>query len=233
MTRPYALYSAAPIPPLLHTCAESRQLLIQHGYELAFRTRSTGPRTWFCFRDDTLYLPRLAHEWNDPDWRINEDSDNPGSWDLHLDDLVRVRRLALEAVYVGGYHSDTSRTLRLCPNVQELFAVQGRVSREDRKQLLYGCSAAAREEIERAENGGDDDELWEWIECDEADAVPRAWWGPGLNHMTCGVGLYCTGHDGEYLLRWKMAHGGDSAGYFETYVNYIEAKLTLELGEVL
>ncbi|KAJ1322847.1 2EXR family [Microdochium nivale] len=35
------LYSRAPIPALLHVCAESRQVLVESGYELAFGTRAT------------------------------------------------------------------------------------------------------------------------------------------------------------------------------------------------
>ncbi|KAH7024920.1 uncharacterized protein B0I36DRAFT_387337 [Microdochium trichocladiopsis] len=35
------LFSRAPIPAFLHVCAESRQVLIESGYELAFGTRAT------------------------------------------------------------------------------------------------------------------------------------------------------------------------------------------------
>jgi len=50
------LRSTTAIPPLLHTCAESRQVLMRYGYELTFGTRTHGPRTWFCYRHDVLYL---------------------------------------------------------------------------------------------------------------------------------------------------------------------------------
>jgi hypothetical protein len=230
MTRPHALYSAAPIPPLLHTCAESREVLIRHGYELAFRTRSTEPRTWFCFRDDVLYLPRLTHAWNDPETRYDEDDENPGVWDLHPDDLVRVRRLALDTVFVWDYHHrNTSQTLRVCPNVRELFGVQQRVTRENRAWLLHcRCynNTAAPEEAESSE----DDKLWEWIECDEADAVSHVAWGRKMN---CGIGLDCAGPEGEYLIRWKRSHSGSSAGYFEAYAGCFEDALRERLKEVV
>ena len=51
-----SFYSKAPIPVMLHVTRESRQVLIDFGYELAFRTRSCGPRTWFNFKIDVLYI---------------------------------------------------------------------------------------------------------------------------------------------------------------------------------
>ncbi|KAG8671107.1 hypothetical protein FPOAC2_04430 [Fusarium poae] len=50
------LGSITQIPALLHTCKESREELINHGYELTFAT-SRGPRTWFNYRQDALCLP--------------------------------------------------------------------------------------------------------------------------------------------------------------------------------
>lgn len=50
------LYSNALIPALLHTCVESRHELMNRGYRLAFRTRSSEPRTWFNFDRDILFL---------------------------------------------------------------------------------------------------------------------------------------------------------------------------------
>jgi len=58
-------YSRAPIPPLLHTCAESRDALVRHGYCLAFGTRTHGPRTWFHFDRDVLHLHPA--QWDYPD----------------------------------------------------------------------------------------------------------------------------------------------------------------------
>ncbi|ENH62103.1 hypothetical protein FOC1_g10015062 [Fusarium oxysporum f. sp. cubense race 1] len=48
-------YSNAPIPVLLHTCFESRDFLIKMGYQLAFKTKSHGPRTWFNYDRDVLF----------------------------------------------------------------------------------------------------------------------------------------------------------------------------------
>lgn len=132
MTRPHYLFSNAPVPPLLHTCFESRGLLMRHGYQLAFGTRTAAPRTWFCFHRDVLYLHKLHHQWSNAPIhnrcdRYKESSDL-GIWDLDPQDLTRVRRLALDDVQSppDGL-SDASRTLRACQNVNELFSVQSQL----------------------------------------------------------------------------------------------------------
>ncbi|ODH51490.1 hypothetical protein GX48_02358 [Paracoccidioides brasiliensis] len=56
-TRESHFRSRTPIPPLLHTCTESRQVLIDYGYELTFRTRTGGPR---FLPDDLRRVRRLA-----------------------------------------------------------------------------------------------------------------------------------------------------------------------------
>ncbi|KAF2968124.1 hypothetical protein GQX73_g5448 [Xylaria multiplex] len=57
-----SFYSTAPIPALLHVTSESRQVLIDYGYELAFRTRTSGPHTWFNFKTDVLFIGRCSVE---------------------------------------------------------------------------------------------------------------------------------------------------------------------------
>ncbi|KAK1832019.1 hypothetical protein QBC39DRAFT_433612 [Podospora conica] len=133
LARPHRLFSNAPIPPLLHTCFESREVLMSYGYQLAFGTRTAAPRTWFCFSRDVLHLPKLHHQWsrNVPihSWNCSyrEDTDL-GVWDFDPQDLTRVRRLALDnVVFSPGGFSDTSRTLRACQNVVELLAVRYRL----------------------------------------------------------------------------------------------------------
>lgn len=132
MTRPHYLFSNAPVPPLLHTCFESREVLMRYGYQLAFGTRTAAPRTWFCFHRDVLYLHKLHHQWSSAPIhnrcdRYKESSDL-GIWDLDPQDLTRVRRLALDDVQSppDGL-SDASRTLRACQNVNELFSVQSQL----------------------------------------------------------------------------------------------------------
>jgi hypothetical protein len=88
--------SSTRIPPLLHVCVESRASLIRWGYELAYGTRSSWPRTWFNFQRDTLLLdyPNISDD------EVEEPTIlNSGMWDIGQlcpKDMWRVRRLALE-----------------------------------------------------------------------------------------------------------------------------------------
>ncbi|KAI9043027.1 2EXR domain-containing protein [Aspergillus affinis] len=96
MIRNCYLYSDTPIPALLHVWSESRQELITLGYELAFRTRSHGPRTWFNFNCDVMYITNVED---------SPQSSGNGSFlcsnifydvgQFHPRDLTRVKRLAL------------------------------------------------------------------------------------------------------------------------------------------
>jgi hypothetical protein len=89
------LYSKAPIPALLHTCAESRAELMSCGYQLTFRKRSNGTRTWFNFERDVLYMDRHWDHFEDT-WGLGLLSGC--SWDIgqfNPEDLKRVRKLAL------------------------------------------------------------------------------------------------------------------------------------------
>ncbi|KAF5255782.1 hypothetical protein FOXYS1_13781 [Fusarium oxysporum] len=73
-------YSNAPIPVLLHTCFESRDFLIKMGYQLAFKTKSHGPRTWFNHDRDILFKDKNT---------CNITQFDPG-------DAIRVHRLAID-----------------------------------------------------------------------------------------------------------------------------------------
>ncbi|KAK7447314.1 hypothetical protein Landi51_07189 [Colletotrichum acutatum] len=131
------LYSKAPIPPLLHTCAESRGVLIRDGYRLAFATRTAEPRTWFHFDRDTLFLPQAAYEEEDRPELLSG-----GPWDVGqftAADLRQVHRLALEGSAAVLYGADraapwqsvpatasvaVSLLLRLLGSVEELWFVE-------------------------------------------------------------------------------------------------------------
>ncbi|KAG8671109.1 hypothetical protein FPOAC1_004347 [Fusarium poae] len=56
----YYFRSCTTIPALLHTCRESRGELINHGYELTFTTVTRGPRVWFNYRQDAIYVPLFS-----------------------------------------------------------------------------------------------------------------------------------------------------------------------------
>lgn len=87
------LFSNAPIPALLHTSKEARDVMCAQGYELTFGTRSAQPMTWFNYKIDTLYLTTIE----DPSHH-NYSLMSGHSWEVgHFmpKDLMRIDRLAL------------------------------------------------------------------------------------------------------------------------------------------
>ncbi|KKZ66356.1 hypothetical protein EMCG_07857 [[Emmonsia] crescens] len=221
-TRESILYSTAPIPPLLHTCVESRQVLMDYGYELAFRTRTAGPRTWFCFRDDVLYL-RL---W----WSGVGEVLDGGQWNVgQLDavDLRRVRRLAL--LYGADAYDERAavkacQALRLFSGVEELFLAQKSLEWTWCSELdvtSKGVEGGEEEEEEEEERG----DAWGWVECDVADALDRT-----LCWMS---NLYCTGYDSRLLIRYEKAHNGDLSGFLDESLEMYETLLRQERDRVI
>ncbi|KAJ1333140.1 2EXR family [Microdochium nivale] len=56
------LYSRAPVPALLHTCAESREVLVESGFELAFGTRGTCSAAYTAALRKNVVLPGLTED---------------------------------------------------------------------------------------------------------------------------------------------------------------------------
>ena len=133
-TRRGHLWSSCPIPALLQTCKESRQMMRLGGYELTFRTRTSASRTWFNFRHDILYLipDRNAREPGSYSYM----SLDGGPWNIgQLDpsDMNRVERLALEDVFEFG-HRSLLAAVRLFRNLKDLLLVISHPeSNEDQK----------------------------------------------------------------------------------------------------
>ncbi|KAF5583394.1 hypothetical protein FPANT_8174 [Fusarium pseudoanthophilum] len=75
-------YSNAPVPALLHTCSEARDFLRRKGYQLTFKSKTQGPRTWFNYDRDVLL----------------EDLVSCNSIHLDTDEAARVRRLAVDCI---------------------------------------------------------------------------------------------------------------------------------------
>ncbi|KAI2631410.1 hypothetical protein GGS26DRAFT_94549 [Hypomontagnella submonticulosa] len=122
MTRSATLVSTAPIPAFLHVCSESRELLKCYGYQLAFGTRTNGPRTWFHFERDILYLKR--DEYGYPRSLLCH-----SPWEVGMfrpADLLRVRKLAidkgLEAIDRNGM--DIRSLLLLFPKLSDFILVE-------------------------------------------------------------------------------------------------------------
>ncbi|KAI1378165.1 hypothetical protein F4677DRAFT_444077 [Hypoxylon crocopeplum] len=112
-----------PIPALLHVCCESREVLMNYGYQLSFGTRAHEARTWFNFDRDTLYLG-----YHEPSTRTLLSG---AQWDVGLfrpADLIRIKKLALK----GGHRAmgmwdvplQTSYLLQLLPSLQDLLFVE-------------------------------------------------------------------------------------------------------------
>ncbi|KAI8717607.1 2EXR domain-containing protein [Fusarium sp. LHS14.1] len=161
LCRSSSVYSKAPIPPLLHTCRDSRNRLRRLGYELAFSTRTCEARTWFNFRRDTLFL-------RDPDivdfQRYKIDVEGRYFDDMLLAlpfnlaqfmplDLLSVRRLALPFDRVLDMTEPSSPdllikimgALRVIPHLEQLFIANG----------IFGPGAETQP--------------LEWIDCDASD----------------------------------------------------------------
>ncbi|KAI9374160.1 hypothetical protein BJX61DRAFT_339960 [Aspergillus egyptiacus] len=132
LIRDNSLWSNAPIPGLLHAYSESRRVLMRHGYKLAFRTRSNGPRTWFHFDRDVLFIDRV----DEYGLGYFEDILTQCPWNslgqFHSEDLRRVKKLALgqsesllfSCERCGQLYSTLVNAIQLFPNLEELQIVQ-------------------------------------------------------------------------------------------------------------
>ena len=230
-------YSRAPIPPLLHTCAESRDALVRHGYCLAFGTRTHGPRTWFHFDRDVLHL-RPA-QWDHPDdgvygdleteaWLMCNSNYNVGQF--LPEDLLRVRNLSLFGFGVPSLNArHVCHLLRLFGyGVSVLYLVQRLLDEDidvDELKELKDCpgrstekadevapvdyTTLAREliESERHVKKNTSWDPWGCVDCDPLDMTHP---GTGVPH------IFNSRVDRGVLLSWiarelsffKMVHGG-------------------------
>ncbi|KAJ1323863.1 2EXR family [Microdochium nivale] len=125
-------YSNCEIPPLLHTCSDSRRFLIDAGYELAYGTRSHNSKIWFNFKRDILHIrddndhnwlyqmffgsmqrldSQTTHRW------VDHKSDRPVSL-FRLHDLRRIRQLVC---HLTGPIEDFVDLCYLMPNLQHVY----------------------------------------------------------------------------------------------------------------
>ncbi|KAI0135178.1 hypothetical protein F4814DRAFT_400103 [Daldinia grandis] len=122
------LRSKAPIPALLHTCVESRRVLINAGYQLAFASRNHEPWTWFNFKNDVLRL-------KDDEITTNLNLLDHGPWGTGTFDprsLQQVRKLAIDAIspfltsrsYENNPEEITLSTIRLLPNLKKIYIIE-------------------------------------------------------------------------------------------------------------
>ncbi|KAJ8128087.1 hypothetical protein O1611_g5548 [Lasiodiplodia mahajangana] len=218
--RKSALYSAAPIPALLHVSAESRHVLMSAGYELTFQTRSCGPLIWFNFKTDVLFIPYFD-EYR-PDDRVSY-SLLSGSmkWDIgqfEPRDLTRVKRLALEragGAVISRARDDLpqiSSLLHLFGNVEELFLEEGGVKR--------GVDLAGSRRPEDIEG------LWSHTPPMEVDILAA------LSRHQDDI-VHSTGFYHQDLIAYKEMNMGDGSGYFVDAARKFEERLATKRDELV
>ncbi|RYP55615.1 hypothetical protein DL769_010105 [Monosporascus sp. CRB-8-3] len=213
LTRESFLYSNAPIPPLLHTCSESRAELMSRGYQLAFRTRSSEPRTWFNFDRDVLFL-----EFNRDDRLGYRSFLNDGPWDVgQFDprDMQRVRKLALDrsagllhphnAQFLNhGEFDQVSAILRLFGGLKELLLVEW--TRQDIEWWSWfsPVDSSRSKNRHRVQDAIDTaGELWGCIAVEEIDALLNLFLSESFRQLR----LYSAGQRAELLKAYKQTNG--------------------------
>ncbi|KAF5578140.1 hypothetical protein FPCIR_11717 [Fusarium pseudocircinatum] len=223
LCREVSMYSTAPIPALLHTCRESRDVLIQKGYQLAFRTRSHDPRTWFNFDHDVLFIS------HGDDWGTKHRIVSGCTWDIgqfHPDDMQKVKRVALEestgSLYLahprfseGNYKfSDLSSVLRLFKHIEELLLVEWTDS-----HIVSFCPMKDFYDRPKQRHRYDTQGLWSYQPVSEVDVLPQLFpptksWSPLI---VASIGPY-----GELLNNHQ---GLTRNGYFKMVLESLEEKL--------
>ncbi|KAI1203048.1 hypothetical protein F5X97DRAFT_318643 [Nemania serpens] len=222
-TRRGAFYSTAPIPSLLHTTRESREILMAHGYELTFRTRACGPRTWFNFKTDVLYLQH-AREYDEEYDGASAHSQARSllsgnqAWDIgqfEPVDLQRVKRLALgssaEAVSVYGEGVyEISNLLQLFMGVEELFLEEFSLRSDDRIGTY---------------THPDDSGLWCYTPALEVDIAAARF----LQHYA----VFSSGYGHQDWKAYKTDNMGDGSMFFIDTARKFKERLTSRRDELV
>ncbi|KAJ4249806.1 hypothetical protein NW762_012149 [Fusarium torreyae] len=217
-------YSQAPIPALLHTCRESRDHLIRRGYQLTFKTRSSGPRTWFNYDVDILFISL------EDSWRIGHRVLSGCRWDLGQfdpSDMQKVRRLALERSAQSLYLShprndrinftfhDMTSVLRLFQHLEELFLVEW--TNEDMQHSCQPNDLSLKQPSVR-HHAYDIQSLWSYQNVSEVDVLQQVFPARGCQYRH----MISTGMYGDLLI----TNGGFERS---SYFNMIQTSLTKKL----
>ncbi|KAL2690108.1 hypothetical protein Neosp_004176 [[Neocosmospora] mangrovei] len=245
-----SLYSNAPIPALLHTCKESRAALIKMGYKLAFRSRSSGPRTWFNFDRDTLYM-----EYDDVDYIPENDKSGVlngySAWDIGQFDPAELRQVRKLALWGGakflaffptdknfdGYAMGLLGILRPFNGLVELLLVDWSPGDfttnipKDESESEPDSEPESEAQLDtehQKRHAYDTNKLWSCTDVVEAD---------GLLHLFSSnplykVGIESAGPESWYLVDHKEQHGIE-ANYFKDTQNKIRNFLTNEMVRVM
>ncbi|KAI2640702.1 hypothetical protein GGS26DRAFT_173425 [Hypomontagnella submonticulosa] len=210
LLRKTSLYSKAPIPSLLHTCAESRKILVSAGYRLAFGSRNHEPRTWFHYKKDVLYLGSISKHENSNEPNVLDN----GPWDieqLDINSLRKVRNLALAgggvAIGLIPPNSDVIHgAISLLPRLEKLYLVEW--DKEDFGRFSQGIPASRRPRTDTKQASVPyKRELWRCIPVEEIDALFNV--AEGYQYrLSC---ISCIGYEGQALMDFE----GLSGEYFQ------------------
>ncbi|KAJ8106498.1 hypothetical protein ONZ43_g7047 [Nemania bipapillata] len=183
------------------------------GHELAFRTRTCGPRTWFNFKTDVLYIDYRSYDESDIGADHSLLSGN-FRWDIgqfEPQDLQKVRRLALQSAAQVVTRQDPSglqeisNILELFTGIEELFLEEHGICDSDN----FPRHRYPREDPER---------LWSYTSPKEVDILSSTFEHEDLVHS--------TGYGHFDLRDYKTEHMGDGSGYFVDAARRFEEQLT-------
>lgn len=243
------LFSNAPIPALLHTCTESRLALVSMGYQIAFQTRSSGPRTWFNFNQDILVIgtePSGDDSSSDGSSSADEFLPVDHFWTLSGDSLCnfsqfdpremrQVRKLALRgaAEHLSMLHYDPesfdgplgelSSVLRLFNNLEELLLVDWCVG-----DLTTTIAKDESETEHQRRHAYDTCGLWGCTDVSEVDGLLRLF----SPKPPCAPNPSATGVKNCLLSDHKKTHGNE-ASYFGDTLDSIRDLLTEDMARLI
>ncbi|RYP15736.1 hypothetical protein DL767_010291 [Monosporascus sp. MG133] len=226
MTRQSELYSRAPIPAVLHVCVESRASLMNFGYQLAFGTRTSLPMTWFHFGRDTLHVDRC-----DPD--DYEDCLLLGGSSWHIgqfmpEDLRRVQRLSLQdggfMPYFAPYLRDFPDSLRLMPNLRDLYLVEWNVVESEVPATAFFERITAEEPIKVTRG-----EHWSFLPVEETDCFLKVYLAVGSLQRDAVGNLPPSFGENCFSLRQHKRKHGALSNFVDHNAGFLEAHFTKEL----
>ncbi|KAI0833135.1 hypothetical protein F5Y06DRAFT_290208 [Hypoxylon sp. FL0890] len=211
LVRESYLYSKAPIPPLLHTCAESREVLMDYGYRIVFSTRTRGPRTWFHLGRDRLYVAELclaeiydAEFYVEYPWPDNSDHEDLLSGQAAESIMAKIKNL-----------------LPLLPNLEELLL------EEYAPNTLDGWFATADEknqsDCQKDHDNKGTKELWRCVSAEEIDVIARVFCCNNLyqrpSYLPC-----LPGYELYDLNRYKESGLKDISFYDRQFETILESQ---------
>ncbi|KAI0846761.1 hypothetical protein F5Y00DRAFT_242975 [Daldinia vernicosa] len=227
LLRKSVLYSKAPIPALLHTCVESRRVLIDAGYQLAFASRYHGPWTWFNFKNDVLCLKYNVITNDVP--LLDNGPWGTGSFDPQS--LQQVRKLAIDVapppLLTSDYEYDTRdcalSTIRLLPKLEKIYFIEWNLPDLDkylRKSSISSTPSSSDGDTER-DPVSYGREAWRFIPVEEVDAL----FSLIIRHPYRSLEVGCMGYGAWRLMNFKVP-AGEYFSYVREYTrNCIRADM--------